>query len=252
MTPKSRKQGPSHRKVRRWNNDHFGSLAHELAASSRKVAHVLAKAQGDAHLYKPILDPSNSQPNIFDKLVNDKRFESLREKFMAGELPESPEVHRHEGKPVQITPTVMLQRIDPRLRRVVHKAALNSQPACFVMDRFEDFVARTFAFVPSAAGVDEAADVLEDLLLERPTATKAEDSSLPVKCHFFFHHEAPSAGFHRLLLHAICQFHGLQVVSKMMSVQIGNETRARSLIVTGKLAMDDSFRLTSSLPDAEV
>jgi len=59
-TPKSRKQGPSHRKVRRWNNDHFVGLATEIASSSSRgaiAAEALLKAQEDAHLHRAVWDP---------------------------------------------------------------------------------------------------------------------------------------------------------------------------------------------------
>lgn len=53
-TPKSAKQGPSHRKLRRWNNDKFSGLAAEIGS---KAAAVWTKAQADAHLYRDIYDP---------------------------------------------------------------------------------------------------------------------------------------------------------------------------------------------------
>jgi len=66
---RSGKQGPSHRKVRRWNNDRISSLADEIAkmssSKSSKAAEVLLIAHRDAHLYRPICDPaekSESEP----------------------------------------------------------------------------------------------------------------------------------------------------------------------------------------------
>jgi hypothetical protein len=62
VTPKSRKQGLSHRKARRWNNDNFVRLANEIANSSRRghiAAEVLLRGQEDAHLYRDVYDPKD-------------------------------------------------------------------------------------------------------------------------------------------------------------------------------------------------
>lgn len=59
---KSRKQGPSHRKIRRWNNDHFESLASEMTRSGYvTAAEVLLRAKEEAHLHRSIYDPSDHQ-----------------------------------------------------------------------------------------------------------------------------------------------------------------------------------------------
>lgn len=49
----SAKQGPSHRKVRRWNNDRLV----DLDLTSSKVKSIYAKARGEAHLYRAIFNP---------------------------------------------------------------------------------------------------------------------------------------------------------------------------------------------------
>jgi len=67
VTPnrKSHKQGPSHRKIRRWNNDKFSGLAAELKASSSSstAADVLLLAQSEAHLYRAVYDPKEHGPS---------------------------------------------------------------------------------------------------------------------------------------------------------------------------------------------
>jgi hypothetical protein len=74
----------------------------------------------------------------------------------------------------------------------------------------------------------------ESLLLECPTVTRRKDSDR-VAAQFFFDSTLPTAGFHRLLLHAVCQFHGLNVVSRMESnfVFQNQITSARILVATG-------------------
>ncbi|GKZ00074.1 hypothetical protein MPSEU_000960800 [Mayamaea pseudoterrestris] len=238
VTPKSRKQGPSHRKMRRWNNDHFNSLASEIASSSRGVANVLLKAQGDAHLYKNFVDFKDKESQAFNMLMTDARFESLRDRFLDGEMPmvDVPRSSKSLESTNELSARIMIDRIDPRLKRVVFRAGSNSQPALLVMKRLEKFVVRVFA---GALSLED--DRLADLLLAPPSVHELESSRY--RCQFLFHAELPSGGFHRLLLQAICQFHGLQVVSKTMDVRIGSESQAIALTVTGLIALEDKFLL---------
>jgi hypothetical protein len=50
----SAKQGPSHRKVRRWNNDRLV----DLDLTSSKVKSIYAKARSEAHLYRAVYNPN--------------------------------------------------------------------------------------------------------------------------------------------------------------------------------------------------
>jgi hypothetical protein len=50
----SAKQGPSHRKVRRWNNDRLA----DLDLTSAKVKSIYAKARSEAHLYRAVYNPN--------------------------------------------------------------------------------------------------------------------------------------------------------------------------------------------------
>ena len=206
------------------------------------MARVLAHAQKDAHLYKNFVDVKDRDSLVFHKLMTDPRYESLRDKYLDGELPvlEQP---RCSGPaiPIQWTPDLMLNRIDSRLRRVVIKAGTNSQPAFLVMKRLEDHVMRLFT------GSDAPGEDLTDLLLAVPTLRTLADSVHT--CQFYFHPNSPTGGFHRLLLHAICQFHGLRVSSRTVDVEIGEHRQARALTVTGGIARDDIFRLVDCLSE---
>ena len=66
---KSRKQGPSHRKVRRWNNDHFVGLASEIAKSRHGhiAAEVLMRAHEDAPLYRSLYDPAEHRSHAISR-----------------------------------------------------------------------------------------------------------------------------------------------------------------------------------------
>lgn len=64
MTPLSSKQGPSHRKVRRWNNDNFSGIASEIAKGSKRgaaTAEIMLQAQADAPLFISVFNP-NERP----------------------------------------------------------------------------------------------------------------------------------------------------------------------------------------------
>jgi hypothetical protein len=72
-TPLSRKQGPSHRKVRRWNNDNFTRLASELAnIKGTKAAEALFYGQADAHQYRSIFNPAEHKSQSLSQYVCDK------------------------------------------------------------------------------------------------------------------------------------------------------------------------------------
>ena len=66
---KSRKQGPSHRKIRRWNNDNFANLASEIASGrgQQKAAQALLLGQADAAKYRSIYNPNDHRPNAVSK-----------------------------------------------------------------------------------------------------------------------------------------------------------------------------------------
>ncbi len=61
---RSVKQGPSQRKIRKWNNQHFGGLASEIESSNAAAADVLFKAHRDAHLYRSIYDPKDHRRSL--------------------------------------------------------------------------------------------------------------------------------------------------------------------------------------------
>jgi hypothetical protein len=160
-----------------------------------------------------------------------KELLEVREHFFEGEtcFTSSARVHRqYSGHPP--TAVEMLHRIDPRLRSVVVKACLNSEPATRVVDLFEKFVVASFCGMESQL----PGDWWRDLLMECPTITKKESCS-SITVRFFFEAVSSKGGFHRLLLCAVSQFHGLNAISKMVKVAVGEALKARTLIVTGSI-----------------
>jgi hypothetical protein len=161
-----------------------------------------------------------------------------------------------------------MNRIDPRLRSVVVRACRNSYAAAKVVELLEDYVVSTFQGehsdwilipTPPASGSrsneEEQSLWWKGLLLQSPTVSKnknshtktidddscADGSAVLVKGYyqvrFFFDADSPTGGFHRLLLQAICQFHGLNTVSRIVHdaplLDGTSCSQARVLIATG-------------------
>jgi hypothetical protein len=122
-----------------------------------------------------------------------------------------------------------LARIEPRLRRLVVRAGHNSCAATNVMQRFEDYILQHYF---PELGYEKVllAEWWTGLLADEPTTKmnvveepeagcEASSSSSPqgsnklLQLEFVFP-DTPNAGFHRLLLHAVCQFHGLKATAK--------------------------------------
>jgi hypothetical protein len=263
-TPKSSKQGRSHRTVRRWNNDHFGSLAAEIKSSSHRAAEALLSSQQDAHLYRDVYDPNETKSKSMERYVTgihtytrvlrtapcwsyhsltrfsnrfmtDVKLRNIREQFFEGEFASvTPVVPLRPHRSNPTTAADQMNRIDNRLRNVAVRACRNSGPAATVVDRFETFVIATFL------GSAHTTRLLEeswwhDLLLQVPTVRRKPENTPAsfMVLQFYFDPYSSTGGFHRLLLHAICQFHGLSAISNM--VDVGDSKQARALIVSGRL-----------------
>lgn len=154
--------------------------------------------------------------------MNDNEMKVAREQFFEGHGPMSN--HNNNNKNgsrkvkssnngAMLSGDDMLNRIDPRLRRLLIRSCRNSYAAGKVVELFESFILYSFSNVPSAAVVLQD-DWWMDLLLECPTLTHRNDNHHRSTVQFFFHPTLPTGGFHRLLLHAVCQFHGLNVASR--------------------------------------
>ena len=216
---KSRKQGPSQRKVRRWVNDHVVHLAKELTSTKSRSALLLAHEE--AHLYRDICDFKRSDP--MDKFLNDESLKVERQKFFEGETPVSVHVQREAPPNLGLTVDEKMARIEPRLRRVVVKACSNSYPAAKVVEAFEDYLLGR-----------HGGDWWNDLLLEAPTEGFDDVS-------FYFDARSSTGGFHRLLLHAVAQFHGFKVRTRTCRRTVkGSECEVRMLSLRGVLADNSS------------
>ena len=167
------------------------------------------------------------------RFMEDNKLHGLRDKFFAGELQEQPTRPRDHrlvsSKP--LTPEDMMNRIDDRLRRVVVKACTNSFPASQVVDNLETFLVRSYAGKKDKL----PRETWNDVLLEPPTMTERKHDDMVIY-KFLFDAESSAGGFYRLLLHGLCQFHGLQATSSTVDVMIDNHKEARILKAAGTLS----------------
>jgi len=171
----------------------------------------------------------------------------VRDRFFEGELPGPLAPHQPRSRISQkgpLTAEDMMNRIDNRLRRIVVKACSNSYAASKVVETFEEFLVASFA--DSKPKLVE--DWWDDLLLEPPSITSRKD--LRSVAQFFFDADSTTGGFHRLLLHAVCQFHGLHAVSKMVDITIDSKSKSRALNVTGVLG-EKKFRLLDHIAERQ-
>jgi hypothetical protein len=164
---------------------------------------------------------------FMDTESDDIGIKGLREDFFRGEIG-YPISRTPTNKPdVELTPRIMLNRIHGRLLTVVTRACSTSQASVKFVDRYERFLAQCF-------GKENVTPLETDVsvsLLKPPAVTRKKSGSIIAR--FYFHPESSAGGFHRLLLHAVTQFHGLHAISK--TVEMETDT-ARLLTVTGSLS----------------
>jgi hypothetical protein len=236
----SRKQGPSHRKIRRWNNDRFQRIAHELKGT--KAADVLMQGEAE-HRYRTILDPDLHQSKQMTRYVfylahkhneklygtsmdvgmtrflQDKTLQSVRDRFFEGEFATMRTPHKVHSTP-EDSPEQWMKRMDSRLRPVIIKACTNSYPATCVVKVLEEFLVQLYYKTSSKP---LPLNWWHDLLVNAPELAQVNDKRV---VEFRFPVDSSQGGFHRLLLHAVAQFHGLHV-SRLIPNQ------ARFLSVSG-------------------
>ena len=246
---KSRKQGPSHRKVRRWNNDNFVNLAAELQKNGPKnhtAAQALLKGAEEAYSHKSLLenDASERESKAMNHMLKNDR---LRDQFFQEGL-QAKLVTKPSSNSARLpdtsssAPKDLLNRIEGRLRRVIIKACQNSMPATQVVDRLETFLVDCFQQQDNNTDSDNLIDAgclnedWSDLLLESPEVTRHSSDDYNISVTFLFDSNSSTGGFHRLLLHGLCQFHGLAACSSTRQVTVGDSAKsARVLTAQGNL-----------------
>jgi hypothetical protein len=180
--------------------------------------------------------------------MEDEKLRDFRDKFYAGELKEGPVSSiSHKLTPRDpLTAEEMMNRIDGRLRRVVVKACENSAPASKVVDTFEAFLVRAYRGTKNKT----PPEAWHDTLLEPPTITTRCSNSKDggrggVVVKFFFDADSSAGGFNRLLLHGLCQFHGLQAASSTVQVTMADRiASSRVLTASGTISGPPKTRLS--------
>lgn len=163
-------------------------------------------------------------------VTDDVKMIGIRDDFFQGEIgygaPHSQtRTKKSTTANLELTPEQMLKRVPERLRNVVIRACSSSEATVKLVDAYETFLVQSFAEGKAPMDGDIAGS-----LLEPPSVTQTKSGSTVAR--FSFDSESSAGGFHRLLLHAVCQFHSLHAVSKTIEL----ETRsARLLTVTGTL-----------------
>jgi len=189
--------------------------------------------------------------------MQDDEMKHARIQFFEGEGPDPAATNSRKSTEKATPPLTagdMMNRMDPRLRRLVVRACHNSYAAAKVMGLFEEFLVASFVSGDRIKKKGLAKSIQEgwwhDLLLERPSVTQPKDN-LRYTAHFFFDPTSSTGGFHRLLLQAICQFHGLHTISRMIrNLSMGDNTEARALIITGNIDKV-KYRLLEHLEERE-
>lgn len=255
---KSRKQGPSHRKARRRNNDNFVNLADELSknhAGSAAAVEALLHGSANASKHRSIYDPKEHESKTMKQFREDKSLDLVREKFFDGSLPCDPYSSSSSRIVVvdipSLTPLERFHRIESRIRRIVVKACENSYAASKVVNTLEDFLIRIYNGEKDERSQEDWNEFLlgSPIVTERRCSMKNKDQDEDSTCNprrliikFLFDAESATGGFHRLLLHGICQFYCLSATSSSTRINMptkkdGNVAKkARVLTATGTLS----------------
>jgi hypothetical protein len=175
------------------------------------------------------------------RFLQEDQYKSVRDQFFEGELPRRP-VRQPRGGP--LTGRDMFYRVDLRLRRIAVQACRTSPSAAVTVKTMEAFLLTSFG---PTLPEDAAGAWWSTLWNERPTVTHHADGTRTLQ--FLFDATSDQGGYHRLLLHALCQFHGLAAVSTMVDTSVHGGP-ARALVVTGAPLLPHAPRLLRQIiPD---
>ncbi|MGK3750901.1 MAG: hypothetical protein ACI8RD_003201 [Bacillariaceae sp.] len=184
----------------------------------------------------------------------DKSLDLVREKFFDGSLPCDPYSSSFSRIVVvdinSLTPLERFHRIESRIRRIVVKACENSYAASKVVNTLEDFLIRVYNGEKDERSIEDWNEFLlgSPIVTERRCSMKNKEQDENSTCNprrliikFLFDADSATGGFHRLLLHGICQFYCLIATSSSTQINMptkdGNiAKKARVLTATGTLS----------------
>ena len=216
-------------------------MAAELSAGKGSSAAVeaLLKGSAEASKHRSLLDPGQHESKAMKKFREDDSLRLVREQFFEGSLP--CDIHSSSSSSKRkvvadanaLTPLERFHRIETRLRRIVVKACENSYAASKVVNTLEKFLVQVFDGEEDSCSTEEWQEFLMDSpVVTIPKKKKNEDTTNPSSkiIKFFFDADSSTGGFHRLLLHGVCQFHSLKATSSTTRI---NGKKARVLTATG-------------------
>jgi len=252
----SSKQGPGHRKVRRWNNDKFIGIASDISHANpqrgMQIANIYAEAEMDKGRFEVPNAPRDNR-TIFSSLVSAqngdgddiscanldrKRLEEIRDRFVDGEVGRSNSItkgakermKKRQEELFQDGDRMMRVNVNERLMNVVVRACKSSGFTRNVVDAFERLLVSNMS-----GGGDEMAchdsdeseldnDIWNQIMVQKPFITRKTNMDMGlgnsrsgVIARMLFREDESKGAFNRLLLHAVCQFHGLDTCSSTTS-----------------------------------
>jgi len=236
---KSTKQGPGHRKVRRWNNDNFVGISSEVPAH---IATIYAEADMNKARYTMPNYPLKYR-SVFDTMLRNSEggakttgdkgemavdWSNVRDRFVNGEVVSNPtpvltEAARERLRKREVerykSGEAMMEKVQRRLFNVVQQACETSNFTQSITDEFESSLVMYLSSPEDEARSKDAKDVdthvLEEILVQKPFVTRKADNQFTLR--FLFSDAQKKGAFNRLLLHALCQFHGLTISSSTTS-----------------------------------
>jgi hypothetical protein len=272
----SNKQGPGHRKVRRWNNDKFIGIASDISQANpqrgMQIANIYAEAEMDKGRFADPIAPRDNR-TIFSTLVsagngsgsasgngsghededddNDniactnldrKRLEEIRDRFVDGEVGRNngitkgaqERMKKRQEELFQDGNRMMRVNVNVRLMNVVVRACKSSGFTRNVVDAFERLLVTNMSgsggggcdqmtsHTHDSDEIETDVDIWTQIMVQKPFITRKTSMGLDntgsgVIARMLFHEDESKGAFNRLLLHAVCQFHGLETCSTTTS-----------------------------------
>ena len=245
---RSDKQRPSRRKLRRWGNDKFIGIAAELAKAGHvSIAEEFSRGETETSQFQRANDPRNYR-SIFSDISSDNNgnFGDLRRKFEEGDVAKVPSKNYSSSKSFHknnpLNGDDMFEVLDPRLKRVLERMVTTktSSSAAQLTSAYESYLSLLFCH-----GIEGETEAFGSYLARLPSVIIRDKNLIEIK--FMFELDSPYGGINRLLLHAVCQFHGLCASSnttktmRVMNIR-GNFTgESLSLIHFAKRSFEKSI-----------
>jgi Tfp pilus assembly major pilin PilA len=212
---KSSKQGPSHRKIRRWNNDRHVGIASEITNPKFKEASIRNEAMEAVMLELPI-----EYRNSFTKLSTKQK-----EQFLNNPSVLSTSKSSKKETSDKTTSNQMWNRIHPRLKTFLLRACkttanknLISAFECILIHYISQYLMPSHEHyseqlkVKNEFSFQESQEILSQILMQPPLITTVNDHHEKVYVRFLFE-KSQKGAYHRMFLHSVCQFHGWNATS---------------------------------------